>query len=223
MSHLPDSYVCCWVGEGSFEHVTHLEGIRVNLSDVVQHHKDGSQRVDAREQTDVTKQQEQLQVVIKCSLREGETRQTYGSIYTHKWRPDTHLSHVLNELYFSVMKLNECACTMCTYQVRAHFGFQPDLLSQRKLFVLQSSSLAHFVDHLLVASPLEPVGQEGLHELIQDLTGDQQGSQTLDTDRNQDKKRKTERQKGQDRSQGEKVEQCEEGVIKDRGTRTQLK
>ena len=72
MSHLPDSYVCCGVREGSFEHAAHLEGVGVNLCDVVQHHQDSSQRVDAGEQTDVTKQQEQLQVVIKCTLRERE-------------------------------------------------------------------------------------------------------------------------------------------------------
>lgn len=70
VSHLPDSYVCCRVREWTLEHATHLEGIRVNLCDVVQHHQDSSQRVDAGEQTDVTKQQEQLQVVIKCPLRE---------------------------------------------------------------------------------------------------------------------------------------------------------
>lgn len=80
--------------------------------------------------------------------------------------------------------------TMCTYQVRAHVGLQPDLLGQRKLFVLLSSSLLDFADHLLVASPLEPVGQEGLHELIQDLTGDQQGGQTLDTERNRENNRR---------------------------------
>lgn len=81
---------------------------------------------------------------------------------------------------------------MCTYQVRAHVGLQPDLIGQRKLLVLQSSSLPDFVDHLLVASPLEPVGQEGLHELIQDLTGDQQGGQTLDTDKNTGRRKEDE-------------------------------
>lgn len=74
--------------------------------------------------------------------------------------------------------------TLCTYQVRAHVGLQPDLVGQRKLFVPQSCSLLDFADHLLVASPLKPVWQEGLHELVQDLTGDQQGGQTLDTHKN---------------------------------------
>lgn len=73
-SHLPDSYVCCRVGEGPLEHAAHLEGVGVNLSDVVQHHQDSGQRVDAGEQTDVTEQQEQLQVVIECALREGEAQ-----------------------------------------------------------------------------------------------------------------------------------------------------
>lgn len=70
--------------------------------------------------------------------------------------------------------------TTCTDQVRAHVGLEPDLVCQRKLFVLESSSLLDFTNHLFVASPLQPVGEEGLHELIQDLTGDQQGRQTLE-------------------------------------------
>lgn len=80
MSHLPDSYVRRRVRERSFEHATHLEGVGVNLCDVVQHHQDGSQRVNAGEQTDVSKQQEQLQVVIEGTLREGGTD---GGIHLH--------------------------------------------------------------------------------------------------------------------------------------------
>lgn len=68
----------------------------------------------------------------------------------------------------------------CTDQVRAHVGLEPDLLYQRKLFLLVHSSLLDFTNHLFVPSPLQPVRQEGLHELIQDLTGDQQGRQTLE-------------------------------------------
>lgn len=74
---------------------------------------------------------------------------------------------------------------MCSYQVSTHVGLQPDLLSQGKLLVLQCSLLLDFADHLLVASPLEPVGQEGFHELIQDLTGNQQGGQTLGKEKEQ--------------------------------------
>lgn len=51
--------------------MTQLEGIRVNLCDVVQHHQDGSQRVDTGEKTDVTKEKEELQVVVKCTLKEN--------------------------------------------------------------------------------------------------------------------------------------------------------
>lgn len=80
--HLPDSDVCCWVREGSFKDATHFEGIRVNFCDVIQHHQDSSKWVDTREQTDVAKEQKQLQVVIKGTLREEEkTGQTYGSTY----------------------------------------------------------------------------------------------------------------------------------------------
>lgn len=82
-----------------------------------------------------------------------------------------------------------CKKTTCTYQVRAHVSLEADLLSQRKLLVLQSSYVLDFVDHLLVASPLEPVRQEGFHELIQDLTGDQQGGQTLDRDRTKERRK----------------------------------
>lgn len=71
VTHLPDSYVCCWVREGSFEGMTQLEGIRVNLCDVVQHHQDSSQRVDTGEKTNVTKEKEELQVVVKCTLKEN--------------------------------------------------------------------------------------------------------------------------------------------------------
>lgn len=80
--------------------------------------------------------------------------------------------------------------TPCTHQVCAHVGLQSDLLSQGKLFCLQGSSLLDFADHLLVASPLEPVRQESLHELIQDLTGNQQGGQTLDTDKSREENRR---------------------------------
>ena len=45
--------------------------------------------------------------------------------------------------------------------------------------MLKSPSRLNFAKHLFVASPLEPIGEEGLHKLIQDLTGDQQGGQTL--------------------------------------------
>lgn len=167
VSHLPDSYVCCRVREGSFKHATHLEGIRVNFCDVVQYHQDSSQRVYTGEQTNVTKQQEQLQVVIKCTLRE----------HTHKLRHNSHFSPVLNKKNedSKIFYPHLSERTSCTYQVCAHVGLQSDLLSQGKLYVLQSSSLLDFADHLLVASPLEPVRQEGLHELIQDLTGNQQG------------------------------------------------
>ena len=75
---------------------------------------------------------------------------------------------------------------MCTNQICTHVGLQPDLLGQRKLFVFHSSSLLDFANHFLVASSLEPVGQKGLHELIQDLTGDQQGGQTLDIEKRAD-------------------------------------
>lgn len=68
-----------------------------------------------------------------------------------------------------------------SYQVGAHVGLQPDLLSQRQLCLSHGFSLLDLTHHLLVASPLEPVGQEGLHDLIQDLTGDQQCGQTLHT------------------------------------------
>lgn len=73
MAHLPDSYVCRRVREGTFENAAHLEGVGVNLGDVVEHHQDGGQRVDAREQADITEEQEQLQVVVKCALREKRT------------------------------------------------------------------------------------------------------------------------------------------------------
>lgn len=69
VTHLPDSYICCWVREGSFECMTQLEGIRVNLCDVVQHHQDSSQRVDAGKKTNVTIEEEELQVVVKCTLK----------------------------------------------------------------------------------------------------------------------------------------------------------
>lgn len=68
-------------------------------------------------------------------------------------------------------------------------SLEADLLGQRKLLVLQSFNLLDLVDHLLIASPLEPVRQEGFHELIQDLTGDQQGGQTLDRDRKKERKK----------------------------------
>lgn len=68
---------------------------------------------------------------------------------------------------------------MCVYQVCAHISLQSNLLCQRKRFILNKSSLLNFANHLFVASPLEPVGQEGLHDLIQNLTGDQQGGQAL--------------------------------------------
>lgn len=73
-TNLPDSDVCSRVSKGPFEHMTHLEGIGVNLCDVVQHHQDGSQRVDAGEQADVAEEQKELQVVVKCSLREVDLR-----------------------------------------------------------------------------------------------------------------------------------------------------
>jgi len=60
------------------------------------------------------------------------------------------------------------------------------LLFQGKLFILKNSPL-DFVNYLFVASSLEPIGQEGFHELIYDLTGDQQGGQTLRTERKERK------------------------------------
>lgn len=68
--HLPDSDVGRWFRERPLEHATHLEGVRVNLCDVVENDQDGSQRVDAGEETDVAKEQEELQVVIERALSE---------------------------------------------------------------------------------------------------------------------------------------------------------
>lgn len=97
----------------------------------------------------------------------------------------------------------------CTDQVRAHVGLQPDLLYQRKLFLLIQSSLLDFANHLFVASPLQPVGQEGLHELIQDLTGDQQGRQTLE---------RAQTQRNINRNQGRgRWEKQKKGTVKTRG------
>lgn len=164
--HLPDSYICSGVRERSLEHAAHLEGIGVNLGDVVEHHQHSSQRVDAGEQADVTEQQELLQVVVKRSLWEGKEHPRY---YGTK-----------NTQLITTWRLNDGRGTVKTYQVRAHACLQSNLLLQRQLFVLQSSPPLQFVDHLLVASPLQPVRQKGLHELIQDLTGEQQRGQTLE-------------------------------------------
>ena len=52
--------------------MAHLEGVRVDLGDVVEHHQHGGQRVHAGEQADVAEQQEELQVVVERALqREG--------------------------------------------------------------------------------------------------------------------------------------------------------
>lgn len=97
----------------------------------------------------------------------------------------------------------------CTDQVCAHVGLEPDLLYQRKLFLLVQSSLLDFANHLFVASPLQPVGQEGLHELIQDLTGDQQGRQTLE---------RAQTQRNINRNQGRgRWEKQKKGTVKTRG------
>lgn len=56
LSHLPDSDVGRWFGERPFEHAAHLEGVRVNLCDVVENDQDGGQRVDAGEEADVAKE-----------------------------------------------------------------------------------------------------------------------------------------------------------------------
>lgn len=159
-THLPHAYVCRRVGEGTLEHVTHLEGIRVNFGDVVQDHQNSSQGVDAGEEADVTEQQEQLQEIVKCSLRDAG-----GGVILLLLPAD------LREAW------------PCSHQIGAHVGLQADLLGQGKLLAFQTSPLLHLAEHLLVASPLQPVRQEGLHELIQDLTGDQQGGQTLNTRR----------------------------------------
>lgn len=48
--------------------MAHLEGVRINLSDVVQHHQHSSQRIHTGEQTHIAKQQELLKVVVKRAL-----------------------------------------------------------------------------------------------------------------------------------------------------------
>lgn len=48
--------------------MAHLEGVRINLSDVVQHHQHSSQRIHTGEQTHIAKQQELLEVIVKCAL-----------------------------------------------------------------------------------------------------------------------------------------------------------
>lgn len=76
------------------------------------------------------------------------------------------------------------------------------------------------MDHLLIASPLQPVGQEGLHELIQDLTGDQQGGQTLRANETQDQERQ--QRTGGVRKQGKIREVAMKGrwVRKNTGTKS---
>lgn len=67
-----------------------------------------------------------------------------------------------------------------THQVGAHVGLQANLLAQRELLVQQGLSLLDFADHLLVSASLEPVWKKRLHDLVQDLAGDQQRGQTLE-------------------------------------------
>lgn len=122
-THLPDSDVCCWVREGPFEHVAHFEGIRVHLSNVIQHHQDSGQRVDAWEQTDVTKKQKELQVVIKGTLKDGEkTRQTYRS---------THINESPGTIYSLINTIKMSEKISRTYQICAHMSFEANLLGQR--------------------------------------------------------------------------------------------
>lgn len=66
-----------------------------------------------------------------------------------------------------------------THQVCAHVHLQPDLVDQGHLLLPKGDSLAGPAHHLLVAPPLEPVWQESLHHLVEDLAGDQQRGQTL--------------------------------------------
>ena len=77
------------------------------------------------------------------------------------------------------VRVRVCVCVCCTHQVRAHVRLQPDLVGQGHLCRPGAGPLAGPAHHLLVAPPLEPVGQEGLHHLVQDLAGDEQRCQTL--------------------------------------------
>lgn len=72
LSHLPDSDVGRRFRERPLEHATHLESVRVNLCDVVENDQNGSQGVDAGEETDVAEQQEELQVVVESALSEQD-------------------------------------------------------------------------------------------------------------------------------------------------------
>lgn len=64
------------------------------------------------------------------------------------------------------------------YQIGAHVRLQLDLLWERQLLVGQEPPEAAV--GLLVAPPLQPVGQEGLHDLVEDLGGDEQRGQALE-------------------------------------------
>ena len=64
-----------------------------------------------------------------------------------------------------------------THQVGAHVCLQLDLLREGQLLVFHG--FYHPLMGLLVPPPLEPVGQEGLHDLVQDLRRYQQRGQTL--------------------------------------------
>lgn len=63
------------------------------------------------------------------------------------------------------------------YQICVHVCLQLNLFQQGELLV--THQLSHSLMNLLVPPPLQPVGQEGLHHLIEDLRGDKQGGQTL--------------------------------------------
>lgn len=121
MAHLPDPDVRRWVGKGPFEHSAHLEGVRVNLGDVVQHHEHSSQGVDAGEQTDVTKQQEQLQVVIKCALERQKEAQAETDIRTH-----TNTRRQLEPLFLirRHIAIHETLSFPLPYQLIAHICLQ---------------------------------------------------------------------------------------------------
>lgn len=86
--------------------MAHLEGVRVNLSDVVQHHQHSSQRIHTGEQAHIAEQQELLKVVVKRALMIKDISERFNS----KCQRGTENGHVkLN--YDSNKVFFLCFCT----------------------------------------------------------------------------------------------------------------
>ena len=83
LSYLPCAYICSSLSEGSLAYPAQLEGIAADLNYIVDESEDSGQRKDSREEKDVAELEEELKVVIKCSL-EKKKKRCYNKY--HKYR-----------------------------------------------------------------------------------------------------------------------------------------